>query len=119
MTLCNPFLDKERIKLHSLKLLGTRFRDDDFESTYNYLISSSINTLMEDEIEIVEDEDADEVDENQIYNGTNEIVKIFNQKCVICLDKDSVYAFRNCGHLCLCENCFDSRITKYIVCRCT
>ena len=50
---------------------------------------------------------------------SNEIVKIFNQKCVICLENDSVYAFRNCGHLCLCENCFDSKITKCVVCRCT
>ena len=57
--------------------------------------------------------------EEQIFNGTNEMVKIFNQKCVICLENDSVYAFRNCGHLCLCENCFDSNITKCVVCRCT
>ena len=39
------------------------------------------------------------------------MVKIFNQKCVIGLNKDSIYAFRKCGHLCLCENCFDSKIT--------
>ena len=63
--------------------------------------------------------DENEIYENVFYRGTNEMVKIFNQKCVICLENDSVYAFRNCRHLCLCENCFDSKITKCVVCRCT
>ena len=73
--------------------------------------------ILEDEEEDEIDEE-DKIDEDVIYNGTNEIVKIFNQKCVICLDKDSIYAFRNCGHMCLCENCFNSKIAKCIVCRC-
>ena len=81
------------IELKSLTLIATRFSDDEFEDL---------------------DED---LDEDVIYNGTNEIVKIFNQKCVICLENDSIYAFRNCGHLWLCENCFDSKITKCVVCR--
>ena len=95
----------ERIKLKSLSLIATRFNDDSFEEYFNYMMTGIIED-EEDEIEI-------------IYNGTNEIVKIFNQKCVICLDNDSIYAFRNCGHLCLCENCFDPKITKCVVCRCT
>ena len=27
---------------------------------------------------------------NKFHNGTNALVKIFNQKCVICLEEDSV-----------------------------
>ena len=76
--------------------------------------SEDENNESENEFEI----DEDEVEEKEIYNGTNEMVKIFNQKCVICLDKDTIYSFRNCGLLCLCGNCFDSKITKCVVCRC-
>ena len=82
------------------------------------LLHSLEESSDEEEDETNEDEEEDEIDEDVIYNGTNELVKIFNQKCVICLDKDSIYAFRNCGHLCLCENCFNSKIAKCIVCRC-
>ena len=49
------------------------------------------------------------------------MVKIFNQKCVICYEKDSVYSFRQCGHQCTCEVCYQSRgnvdILKCDVCR--
>ena len=38
-------------------------------------------------------------------NGNIEMVKIFNQECVICFEKTSDYAFRQCGHQCICENC--------------
>ena len=52
-----------------------------------------------------EDEDDDLVEEDvvgenedlietQYFNGNIEVVKIFNQKCVICYERDSVYAFR-------------------------
>ena len=54
-------------------------------------------------------------------NGNNEVVKIFNQKCVICYERDSVYAFRQCGHQCICEPCYrnksDFDILKCVVCR--
>ena len=92
-----------------MTLIATRFDDDEFEEYFNYLMTCTIEEESSDE-EFNEDE-------GEIYNGTNEIVKIFNQKCVICLENDSIYAFRNCGHLCLCENCFDSKITKCVVCR--
>ena len=39
-------------------------------------------------------------------NGNNELVQMFNEKCVICLENDSIYAFRNCGHLTICESCY-------------
>ena len=53
--------------------------------------------------------------------GKNEVVKIFYQKCVICFERDSVYAFRQCGHQCICEQCYENKgvidILKCIVCR--
>ena len=71
------------------------------------------------------DEDIVEEDENLIetpyLNGNNEVVKIFNQKGVICLERDSFYAFRQCGHQCICEQCYqikgDIDILKCVVCR--
>ena len=49
------------------------------------------NDISDDKDEIEEDED---LIETNYCNGDNEMVKIFNQKCVICLERDSVYAFR-------------------------
>ena len=45
----------------------------------------------------------DDLIEANYCNGTSEVVKIFNQKCVICYEIDSVYAFRQCGHQGNCE----------------
>ena len=68
----------------------------------------------------------DEVEENEAFietqylNGHNEVVKIFNQKCVICLERDSDYTFRQCGHQCICEQCCQNKgdidIIKCVVC---
>ena len=60
----------------------------------------------ENDIPDVEDEfeEDDDLIETQNVNGNNEVVKVFNQKCVLCYDKDSVYAFRQCGHQCNCED---------------
>ena len=55
----------------------------------------------EDDISDLEDEVEDLI-ETQYLNGNNEVVKIFNQKCVVCYERDSVYAFRQCGHHCIC-----------------
>ena len=72
-----------------------------------------------------EDDDDDlveeDVGETQYFNGNNEVVKIFNQKCVICYERDSIFAFRQCGHQCICEQCYQSKgdidILNCVVCR--
>ena len=81
----------------------------------------------DDLVEEDEDDDLVEEDENEVLvetnycNGTNEVVKILNQKCVICYERDSVYAFRQCGHQCFCEDCYQNRgdinLLKCVVCR--
>ena len=58
----------------------------------------------EDDDDLVEEdvvERNEDLIETQYFNGTNEVVKIFNQKCVICYERESVYAFRQCGHQCI------------------
>ena len=63
----------------------------------------------------------EDIVETRYFNGNNEMVKILIQKCVICYERDSVYAFRQCGHQCICENCYqnkgDINILKCVVCR--
>ena len=48
-------------------------------------------------------------------------LKIFSQKFVICLERNSIYAFRQCGHQCICEQCYQNKgdvdILKCVVCR--
>ena len=91
---------------------------------------SEIHTFYPHNEEDEEGEDGDLVEEDEenedlietIYtNGNNEVDKNFNQKCVTCYERDSVYAFRHCGHQCLCEDCYQKRgdidLLKSVVCR--
>ena len=76
---------------------------------------------IENEDDDLVEEDIVEEDETPYLNGNNEVVKIFNQKCVVCLERDSVYAFRQCGHQCICEQCYENKedidILKCVLCR--
>ena len=68
-----------------------------------------------------DDEENEDLFETRYCSGNNEVVQIFNQKWVICLEKDSIYAFRQCCHQCICEHCFLNQgavdILKCVVCR--
>ena len=95
---------------------------DSFKKLERSLVHSFSSGHGED-IENADDDDLVEEDvvETQYFNGKNEVVKIFSQKCVICYEKDSVYAFRQCGHQCICKQCYQSKgdidILKCVVCR--
>ena len=96
------------------------------EHSFKTLEPSQIHTFYppieedeeEDDIKV---EELDDPVEPSYRNGTNEVVKIFNQKCVICYERDSIYAFRQCGHQCICEVCYQNKgvvdILKCFVCR--
>ena len=100
--------------------------------SFNRLERSLIHTFwpghgedmeIEDDFSDVEDEvegDGDLI-ETSYTNGNNEVGKIFNQKRVICLERDSDYAFKQCGHQFICEQCYRNRgdidILKCVVCR--
>ena len=76
-----------------------------------YDISDAENTITEDE----------DLIETQYLNGNIEVVKILNQKCVICLERYSSYAFGQCGYQCICQDCYENEgdidILKCFVCR--
>ena len=63
-------------------------------------------------------EDDESMIETKYCNGINEVVKSFFQKFVICYERDSVYAFRQGGHQCICEDCYQSRGEIDVIKRC-
>ena len=75
----------------------------------------------EDDYLVEEDEENEDLTDALFYNGNNEVVKTFSQKCVICLERDSNYAFRQCGLQCIFEQCYQKKgdidILKCVVCR--
>ena len=81
-------------------------------------IESDDELIEENEDNIQEDINIHEL---EYTNGDNKIVKVFNQKCVICFERDSEYIFKQCGHLCICEQGYQSKgdidILKCVVCR--
>ena len=103
------------------------------ENSFRKLEYSLIHTCWPGHGEDIEDEDDDLVEEGEdniqedvniheleYTDGSNKIVKVFNQKCVICLERDSGYIFKQCGHQCICEQCYQNRgninILKCFVC---
>ena len=61
--------------------------------------------------EVEEDvEEGVNIHELEYTDGSNEVVEIFKQKCVLCLERDSDYVFKRCGHQCICEECFKIKV---------
>ena len=48
--------------------------------------------------------------------GNNEMVMIFNRKCVICFEKSSAHEFHQCGHQCVYDICWNSSTVKMLNC---
>ena len=82
---------------------------------------------MEEIAQVEEEDDEEDVEENvnidelDYTDGSKEVVKTFKQKCVICLEGDIDYIFKQCGHQCICEDCYQNKgnigIIKCVVCR--
>ena len=97
---------------------------DSFKKLEHNLIHSFWPGHGEDDGDLVEEDVVggnEDLIETQYFNGNNEVVKTFIQKCVICYERESVYAFRQCGHQCICEKCYQNKgyidILKCVVCR--
>ena len=88
---------------------------------HSFYLDSERNTEDEDDVSVEKDVEVDDFIETNYRNGTNEVVIILNPKCVICYEKDSAYAFRQCGHQCICEQCYQNKgdidILNCVVCR--
>ena len=70
---------------------------------------------------VEENEENENLIETNYRYETNEVVKKFYQKCVICYERDSVYAFRQCDHQCFCEQCYQNKgaihFLNFVICR--
>ena len=99
----------------------SKFGKDSFEKLERILIHTfwpGVGEAIENEYDDLVEEDeenGDDVEDGDLIetpylNGNNEVVEIFNQKCVICYERDSVYAFKLCGHHCICENCHQKSV---------
>ena len=73
---------------------------------------------VEDEEDVQEDVNIHEL---EYTDGSNEVVKIFNQKCNICRERDAEYILKQCGHQCICLECYQNKgnidILKCVICR--
>ena len=49
-------------------------------------------------------------------NGNKETVKISNEECAMCFENHSVYAFCQCGHQRICENCWTNSKAEMLKC---
>ena len=53
-------------------------------------------------------------------NGYRQMVKAFNQKCVMFFENPSVFAFKHCGRQITCEKCYQNKsdvgILQCIIC---
>ena len=87
-------------------------------SSWLSMESGDIDVIDEDEEDI---EEVVDIQELEYTNGNNGVVKIFNQKCVICLERDSDYIFKRCGRQCICSDCYQNKgnidILKCVICR--
>ena len=79
---------------------------------------SNMEEIAGDEEDI---EEVVKIHEKEYTDGCNEVVKSFNQKCFICLERNSEYIFKQCGHQCSCEDCYqikgDIDILNCVICR--
>ena len=121
------FIENDKIEEGTLlNATNTSFDPNDYHlekcgiDSFKILERSLIHTFDFGHGEDIVEENEDLI-ETQYFNGNNEMVKIFNQKCVICYERESVYAFRQCDHQCICEQCYQSKgdidILKCVVCR--
>ena len=96
--------------MYSIEKCGIdSFKTLEHTQIHSFYLDSEENAEYEDDVWVEEDVEIDDLIETQYLNGNNEVVKIFNQKCVICLERDSVFAFRQCGHQCISEQCYQKR----------
>ena len=70
--------------------------------------------MEEDMLSDIDDDIKVDIDESELEfrdrsDESNELVKIWNQKCVKCFERDSDYVFKQCGHQCICEQCYQNK----------
>ena len=100
--------------IHDLMLIGYCFT---FQSPFRVEITLDRSIIMR-ENQVVYSFDPSNFDECRLIINDNKTFK--NNECIICLEENkNNVLFCNCGHLCLCEQCFlrTERSKKCPVCK--
>ena len=92
------------------------------QSSWPGMECSFMEEIVEDEEDTEDDVEEDvNIHELEYTDGSKEVVKTFNQKCVLCLERDREYILKQWGHQCICEECFQNKgdidKLKCVVCR--
>ena len=110
----------DKQELRPVYLSSQKCGKDIFKRIERSQVHSCWPRVKEYEDDVLVEEDEDLIETNDC-NGNNEVDKFFNQKCVVFYERDSVYAFRQCGLQCICEQCYQNKgdidILKCVVCR--
>ena len=65
--------------------------------------------------EAAEEEDSDGETEEELSINDSRTFKL--EQCVICLEKEPKVLFCNCGHICICDECFVKKLDNCPVCK--
>ena len=98
----HKYIENDKIEERSL-LNATNNSLDPYDYHVETCVKDSFKTIERSQIHTFypyneEDEENEDLIETIYTNGKNEMVRTFNQKFVICYERDSVYAFGHCGH---------------------
>ena len=108
-TLLNTVSDSlDPFDYHLGKCGADSFQKLEYSQIHSFYCDIEDKNVEEEGNDVLVEED-EEVETN-FCNWTNDVVKKFNQKCVICYERDSVYAFRQCGQQCICLECCQKKV---------
>ena len=74
-------------------------------SSWLSMESGDMEEIIQEDIEVDFN-----IHESGYTDGSNEVVKVFNQKCFICLERDSDYILKQGGHQCICEEGYEKKV---------
>ena len=75
------------------------------QSNWLSMECGDMEEIIEEVIEEVVEED-DNIHGLEYTDGSDDFGKVFNHNCVICLERDSDNMFKQCGHHCIFEECY-------------
>ena len=106
---------------HLQKCGENSFKTLEHTQIHSFYLDSEENTQDEDDVLVEEEVEDDDLIARNYPNGTNGVLKIFDEMSVIGYERDSVYAFTQPGHQRICEQCYqnkgDNDISKCVRCR--
>ena len=74
--------------------------------------------VEEGQISLIDYSDSDDNDDEEKEELSINDFKTFKlERCIICLEKEPKVLFCNCGHICICDECFVKKLDNCPVCK--